>query len=198
MTAWARYLHALDLIGTDDGSYRLAQLEGRPSGIGADIIERPHLHRLDDAFVVEGDIHIEDALGPVRVSRPHVLQPVLDEAHGPAEYTGKMRGEHGLLDTALDPVAPAHVDILMDAHVVGWEVGEHERSGPDIWASGWNPRRPACHATDPIPQRRRTSRSERWSCGPTRRGTKDASDFPQKCFSTSPHTKVLSSRTFEP
>ena len=78
-------LHALDPVGADDGADGLAQLERRAAGIGADVVERAHLHRLDDAVAVERDLDVEDALRTVHVAAAHVLQPVLDQPHGAAE-----------------------------------------------------------------------------------------------------------------
>ena len=37
-------LHASDLVGTDDGADRLAELERRTPGVGANIFQRAHLH----------------------------------------------------------------------------------------------------------------------------------------------------------
>ena len=77
----ARDIARCDPIGSDDGADRLAQLERRTPGIGADIVERAHLHRADHALVVERDLDVEHALRAVRVAAAHVFQPVLDEAH---------------------------------------------------------------------------------------------------------------------
>ncbi len=88
-------LHALDLVRTDDGADRLAQLERRTSGIGAGIVERANLHRLDDAVAVERDIDVEDSFRTMRITAAHVLQSILDEAHGATDTAGKMRHENG-------------------------------------------------------------------------------------------------------
>ena len=109
-------LHALDLVGPDDGADRLAELERRASGIGADIVERAHLHRADDAGIVEGHLDVEQPLRPVHVAAAHVLQPVLDQPHRKAEPAREIADQHGVLDAALDAVAAADVDVVMHAH----------------------------------------------------------------------------------
>ena len=110
--------HALDAIGTNDGANRLAKLEWRATGIGAGVVERAHLHAVDDAIRIEGDVDIEDTLGAVRVAGAHVFQPVLDEAHGATELAGEMAHQHAVLDAALDAVAAADIDIVMHAHAI--------------------------------------------------------------------------------
>ncbi len=134
-------LHALDLVRTDDGADRLAQLERRAAGIGAGIVQRADLHRLDDAVIVEGDIDVEDALGAVGVAAAHIVEPVLDQPHRPAEPPRQMRHQHGLLDAALDAVAAADIDVLMHAHAVGGNsqrardlvgIFRHLDRGPDV------------------------------------------------------------------
>ena len=112
-------LHAFDPVGADDGADRLAQLKRRTAGIGAGIVQRLHLHRLDDAVIVEGDLDVENPVRAVGVAAAHIVQPVLDQAHRPAEPPRQMRHQHGLLDAALDAVAAADVDILMHAHAIG-------------------------------------------------------------------------------
>ena len=109
-------LHALDLVGPDDGADRLAELERRAPGIGADIFQRAHLHRAHDAVVVEGDLDVEQPLRPMRVAAAHVLQPVLDQPHRKAEPAREIAAEHRVLDAALDAVAAADVDVVMHAH----------------------------------------------------------------------------------
>ncbi len=109
-------LHAFDLVRADDGADRLAELERRTTGIGADILQRTHFHRAHDAVVVEGDLHVEQPLRPMGVAAAHVLQPVLDQPHREAEPAREIAAEHGVLDAALDAVAAAHVHVVMHAH----------------------------------------------------------------------------------
>ncbi len=118
-------LHAFDSVRADDGADRLAQLKRRTSGIGAGIVQRADLHRFDDAVIVEGDIDVENALRSVRIAAAHVLQPVFDQTHRPAQPPCQMRHQHGLLDAAFDAIAAADVDILMHADAVG---GNPQRS----------------------------------------------------------------------
>ena len=141
VTAMALVLHALDPVRPDDGADRLAELERRAPGIGADIVERAHLHRADDAVVVERHLDIEDAVRPVHVAAAHVLQPVLDQPHRDGRARAKIADQHGVLDAALDAVAAADVDVVMHAHrrssaaqrardLVG--IFRHLDRGPDV------------------------------------------------------------------
>ena len=134
-------LHALDLVRPDDGADRLAELERRAPGIGADVVERAHLHRADDALAVERDLDVEEALRPVHVAAAHVLQPVLDQPHRHAEALRQIADQHGVLDAALDAVAAADVDVVVHAHrrhrdlqrhrgLVG--IFRHLDRGPDV------------------------------------------------------------------
>ena len=79
--------------------------------------------------------------GPWASPRAHVVEPVLDQAHGPAEPARQMRHQHRLLDAALDAVAAADVDVLVHAHVVGRNaqrardlvgIFRHLDRGPDV------------------------------------------------------------------
>ena len=63
--------HALDLVGPDDRADRLAELERRTPGIGTGIVERTHLHRLDDAIVVERDFDIGAWIAPEPLAMAH-------------------------------------------------------------------------------------------------------------------------------
>src|SRR5262249_28535642 len=78
-------LHALDPVWPDDRADRLAGLDRRAPGVGADIAERAHLHRADHTGVVERDLDVEIALGPVAIARAHISHPTLDEPHRKAE-----------------------------------------------------------------------------------------------------------------
>ena len=144
-------LHALDLVGPDDGADRLAELERRAPRIGADVVERPHLHRADDALVVERHLDIEVALRPVHVAAAHVLHTIFDQPHRHAEPLRQIADQHGVLDAALDAVAAADVDVVVHAHrrhrnfqrhrgLVG--IFRHLDRGPDV--EDFAPRVPAC------------------------------------------------------
>ena len=85
-------LHAVDPVGADNGADRLAELERGAARIGADIVERAHLHRADEARIVERDLDVEIALGAVRIH------------------------QHGLLDAALDAIAAADIHVIVYAH----------------------------------------------------------------------------------
>ena len=76
-------------VRADDRADRLAELERRASRIGADIVERAHLHRADDAGIVERDRTSKMRSGPVLVARAHVVEPVLDQPHRPAELRAR-------------------------------------------------------------------------------------------------------------
>ena len=108
--------HAVDLVGPHNGADGLAQLERRAARIGSDIVEGAHFHGVDDAIPSEGQLHVEDAVGPMHVAAAHVLQPILDQAHRTVEQARQMGDEHGVLDAALDAIAAAHIHILMHAH----------------------------------------------------------------------------------
>ena len=54
----------------------------------------------------------------MRIAAAHVLEAILDEAHGATDAAGQMRHENALLDTALDAIAAADVDVVMDADIV--------------------------------------------------------------------------------
>ena len=134
-------LHALDAVRPDDGADRLAELERRAPGIGADVVERAHLHRADHALVVERHLDVEVALRPVHVAAAHVLQPILDQPHRHAEPARQIADQHGVLDAALDAVAAADVDVVVHAHrrhrqlqrhrgLVG--IFRHLDRGPDV------------------------------------------------------------------
>src|SRR5262249_30140015 len=142
----------------------LAELERRTAGIGTDIVERAHLHRLDDAVVVEGDLDIEDAIGTMGVAGPHVVEAILDQPNGAPEETRQMRDDDGLLDTALDAIAAADVDVLMDADVVQRDtqgsrdlvrIFRHLDRGPDI--EDLAPRIPFGGDTKSLNRHRRTA-----------------------------------------
>src|SRR5882724_2016531 len=96
----------------------LARRLGRPVRLIEDRLENM---RGGDAHGPERifDIDVEDAFGAVGVAAAHVLQPVFDQTHGPAEPPRQMRHQHGLLDTALDAVAAADVDVLVHANAIG-------------------------------------------------------------------------------
>ncbi len=109
-------LHAVDPVGPDNGADRLAELERRAARIGADIVQRAHLHRADEARVVECDIDLEISLGAVSIPAAHVLQPVLDEAHRKAEPARQVAGQNRVLDAALDAVTTADIHVIVHAH----------------------------------------------------------------------------------
>ena len=109
-------LHALDAVRPDDRADGLAELERGAPGVGADIVERAHLHRADHAGVVEGDLEVEVALGTMGVAGAHVLQPVLDQPHRETEPAGEIADQHRVLDAALDAVAAPHVHVVVDPH----------------------------------------------------------------------------------
>src|SRR5262245_58915066 len=109
-------LHALDAVRPDDRADRLAKLERRAPGIGADIVERAHFHRADQARLVERDLDVEIALGTVAVAGAHVLQPVLDQPHRETEAAREVADQHRVLDAALDAVAAADVNVVVHAH----------------------------------------------------------------------------------
>ena len=138
-TAMARYCNAFDLVRPDDGADRLAELERRASGIGADIVQRAHFHRAHDAGIVEGDLDVEQPLRPVRVAAAHVFQPVLDQPHREAEPARQIAGDHRVLDAALDAVAAADVDVVMHAHRGGRDFQRQADLVGDISASGSRP-----------------------------------------------------------
>ena len=155
-------LDAFDLVGTDDRTDRLAELERRTPRIGTDIIECAHFHRLDDAIIVERDVHIEQALRPMGIACPHVLQPVLDQTNRTVQDTGKMRHQNGVLDAALDAVAAADIDIVMHAHIVGRDaqgagnlvgIFRHLDRSPDI--EHLAPRVPSRHDAEGFDRHRR-------------------------------------------
>ncbi len=134
-------LHAVDAIGPDDRADRLAELERRAARIGADIVERPHLHRADDAGIVEGGLDVEVALRPVGVAAAHVLEPILDQPHRDAEPAREVADQHGVLDAALDAIAAADVDVVVDAHRRAGKlqrrrdlvrIARHLHRGPDV------------------------------------------------------------------
>ena len=142
-------LHALDLVRPDDGADRLAELERRAPGVGADVVERAHLHRADHAVVVVRDLDVEQPLRPVHVAAAHVLQPVLDQPHRTAEPLREIADQHGVLDAALDAVAAADVDVVVHAHGRGRQLQRPWRAGRETSASGSRPRRRAPRATAP-------------------------------------------------
>ena len=80
-------LHALDAIGPDDRADRLAELERRAPGIGADIVERAHLHRADHAGIVEGDLDVEVALRPM-ARRRRACSPAGPRSAAPGSRAG--------------------------------------------------------------------------------------------------------------
>ena len=160
-------LHAPDAVRPDDRADRLAELERRAPGVSADIVERAHLHRADHAGVVEGDLDIEVALGTVGVAGAHVLEPVLDQPHREAEPAGEVADQHRVLDAALDPVAAAHVHVVVDAHGGARQLererdlvgkARHLHRGEDVE-----------HLAPGVPARqsRRRFRPARSSCAPT-------------------------------
>ena len=118
-------LHAFDLVGPDDGADRLAELERRAAGIGADILQRAHLHRAHDALVVERDFDIEQPLRPMRVAAAHVFQPVLDQPDRKTQPPRQIAAQHRVLDAALDAVAAADIDVVMHAHRGGRNFQRH-------------------------------------------------------------------------
>ena len=109
-------LHAVDAVRPDDRADRLAELKRRAPGIGADVVERAHLHRADQAQVVERDLDVEVALGAVNVAAAHVLQAVLDQPHRKTEPAREVADQHRVLDAALDAVAAADVDVVVHSH----------------------------------------------------------------------------------
>jgi hypothetical protein len=109
-------LHALDAVRSDDRADRLAELERRAPGVGADIVERAHLHRADQAHLVERDLDVEIALGTVAVASAHVLEPILDQPHRETEPAREVADQYRVLDAALDAVAAADVDVIVYAH----------------------------------------------------------------------------------
>ena len=113
-------LHAPDLVWSDDGADRLAELERRPPRIGADIVERPYFHGINDAVLVEGDLDVEDPVRPVRIAGAHVVQPILEQANGAAQHPRQVRDQNCLLDAALDTIAAADIDIEMHPDIVQW------------------------------------------------------------------------------
>src|SRR5262249_6643573 len=114
-------LRAVDAVGADNGADRLAELERRASGIGADIVEGPHFERGNDAALIEGNFQVEIAFGSVRVTAAHVLEPVLDQAHGKAEPAREVSGQHRMFDAALDPVTAADIDIVVHPDRRTWD-----------------------------------------------------------------------------
>ncbi len=77
----------------------------------------------------------------MRIAAARVLEAILDEAHGTADAAGEMRHKNALLDAALDAIAAADVDVVMDADIVGGNaqgagdlvrVFRHLDRGPDI------------------------------------------------------------------
>ena len=107
-----------DAVGADDGADRLAELQRRAARVGADVVERAHAHGMHEARAVECQLDVEHALRPVHVAAAHVLQPVLDQLHGPRQPAREIAREHRMLDAALDAVAAADVHVLMHAHAV--------------------------------------------------------------------------------
>ncbi len=63
-------------------------------------------------------LDVEHALRPMHVAAAHVLQPILDQLHGPRQPAREIAREHRMLDAALDAVAAADVHVLMHAHAV--------------------------------------------------------------------------------
>src|SRR5262249_42814528 len=98
-------LHALDAVRSDDRADRLAKLERRAPGKGADIVERAYLHGADQTRLVERDLDVEIALGAVAVAGAHVLQPILDQPHRETKAAREVADQHRVLDAALDTVA---------------------------------------------------------------------------------------------
>ena len=85
------------------------------------------------------------------IAAAHVFEAILDEAHGTTDAAGEMRHENALLDAALDAIAAADVDVVMDADIVGGNsqragdlvrIFRHLDRGPDIeHVAPWIPRR---------------------------------------------------------
>ena len=109
-------LHAVDPVGPDNGADRLAELERGAARIAADIVERAHLHRADEARIVERDLDVEIALGAVCIPAAHVLKPILDEADREAEPARQVAGQHRMLDAALDAITAADIHVIVYAH----------------------------------------------------------------------------------
>src|SRR6266851_5739015 len=138
-------LDRLDRVRPADRGHRFAELEGRASRVGADVVHRADLHRTNDSVATECDLHVEEAVGPLHVAAAQVFQAILDQAHGGAELLCKIPDEHGVLDAALHAVAAADVDVVMHAHGVAGQaqrarrlIGElgHLDRGPDVEDSG--------------------------------------------------------------
>ena len=61
---------------------------------------------------------------------PHVFQPILNQANWTSELPGEVAAEDGMLDSALDAIAAADVDVVMDSHGIGGQAhGESDLVG---------------------------------------------------------------------
>ena len=158
---------------------RLAELERRAPGIGADILQRAHLHRADDAAVVEGDLHVEQPLRSVRVAPRMFSSRSSISRIGNAEPSREIAGKHRVLDAALDAVAAADVHIVMHAHRRARDFSARRRSGRHNAASGSRRRRRGFRATGPSSPPRRRSRSARSTSGPISPAAKACAGWPR-------------------
>ena len=110
--------HRRDPVGADDGGDGLDELHGAAAGVGAGVVDAADVQRLDEAVAVAGGAEIVDPVGSVAVARAHVLEAVLDELHRPVQHPAHGGGEEHVLAAALDAMASAHVQVLVDAQLV--------------------------------------------------------------------------------
>ena len=71
--------NALNTVRAHDGTHRLAQLQGGPAGVGANVVDSTHLHGFDFAIFLETQGDIKHTIGALHVATAHVFQTVFDQ-----------------------------------------------------------------------------------------------------------------------
>src|SRR5215213_5721170 len=94
-------LNAPDSVRPDNGADGFTELKGRAPRIGADIVERGHLHRADNAGRIECEFNVKQPLRPMGVATRHVLQPVLYQAYRTIKPSAPRANEDRFFDSAL-------------------------------------------------------------------------------------------------
>jgi hypothetical protein len=73
---------------------------------------------MNNSVIRERNLNVEYPFRPVRVARPHVLEPIFDETYWAAQSASEVRNEHRMFDATLDPVASANVHVLVNADAI--------------------------------------------------------------------------------